>query len=245
MLAVSRIPFGQHLVMVGLFFSAPASIADEAESMPRFTHARFVDGDHSMKSLVEFPDIGFDVDVTVTCSGKATAKGRLRHAKCSSPNDPDLEFTMAVSRRFNSVRLVPATIDGRVEEVDFQFVVAFSKTGDTESIDLFLNNRKNVDRLGLDYISAQRYSPAVWPTRCAGWRLDDLIVEVAIVDATGHSRDVNVMSSTAGIPTSCRTGLINQLENGRWIPASYQGQYVDSVWVSPIILNRVGYKREQ
>jgi len=234
----------QLLVFELLIVAASASLAAADDTVPQFTHARFVDGDRSIRSLVEFPDIDSDIEVTVTCSGRATAKGRLKDAKCSASNDPELAFTMAVSRRFNATRLVPATVNGRVEEVDFQFIVAFKKEGGAESIELYLNNRKNVDRLGIDYLSAQRYSPTVWPTRCDGL-LDDLIVEAAIVDATGLPRDVNVMSAAASIPGICQTALINQLENGRWIPASYHGQYVESVWISPIIRNRLGYKREQ
>ncbi len=221
-------------------FCSFQSLADD-----EFTHAVFVEGEESMKSLVEFPDIDFDVEVNVTCGGRATAKGRLKEARCSSSNDPDLKFTMAVSRRFNSTRMIPATVNGNEEEVDFQFMVAFKKQGETETVDVYLNNQKNVDRLGMDYISAQRYSPSVWPTRCGRWRQDDLIIEAAIVDTSGRPKDVNVMSSTAGVPHSCREGLINQLENGRWIPARYQGQLVEAVWVNPIILNSVAFKREQ
>jgi hypothetical protein len=219
--------------------------AENDETTPSYTAAMFVDGEQSMKNLVEFPDIDFDADLNVMCDGRASAKGRLQNAKCSSPQDPDLLFTLAVSQVFNSVRLVPATVNGRSEEVDFQFTVVFKKDGETESIDVFPNNQKNLDRLGLDYVSAQRYSPHPFPNRCSGWHRDDLIIEAAIVDATGKARDVNVMSSTVGIPASCKAGLISQLEDARWIPASYQGQFVESVWVSPIVLNTVSFKREQ
>ncbi len=226
--------------------SATAVPADGDEASPTFTHAVFVDGDQSMKSLVEFPDIDVDVDVLVMCNGRASAKGRLQNAKCSSPEDPDLLFTLAVSRVFNSVRVVPATVNGRTEEVDFQFTVAFRKAGESETIEVYPNNQKNVDRLGIDYVSAQRYSPHPFPNRCSGWRRDDLIIEAAIVDTTGRARgDVNVMSSTVGIPNSCKSGLVNQLQDARWIPALYNGQLVDSVWVNPIVLNTLSFKREQ
>jgi len=214
-------------------------------AMPAFTHAAFVDGDRSMLNLVEFPDIDFDVEIEVTCSGRATAKGRLRGAKCSSPEDPNLKFTMAVSRRFNASRMIPATVNGQSEEVDFQFVVSFRKAGETETIEIHPNNRKNTDRLGNDYVSAQRYSPYTWPTRCKRMREDDLIVEVAIIDSSGLPREVNVMASMAEIPATCKTGLINQLKDGRWIPASYNGQYVESVWVNAIVLNSVTFRRQQ
>jgi len=219
--------------------------ADDDGAIPDFTHAKFVEGDRSLKSLIEFPDIDFDVEITLMCNGTASAKGRLQNGKCSSPGDPDLLFTMSVSRVFNTLRVVPATVNGREEEVDFQFVVIFKKAGEAESIEIYPNNQKNVDRLGLDYISAQRYSPHPLPNRCAGWQKDDLLVEAAIVDVNGRPRDVNVMSASVGIPRSCRKGIISQLEDARWIPAIYQGQYVESVWINPIVLKVQAYKRQQ
>ena len=147
------------LTFVLLFAASPSTLAqDDTYPSARFIPANFVDGKRSMKNLIEFPDIDFDVEVTVTCSGHATAKGRLRDTRCSSPGDPDLKFTMAVSRRFNSSRLTPARVDGKAEEVDFQFTVIFRKEGELESLQVYPHNMKNVDRLGLDYIGAQRYS---------------------------------------------------------------------------------------
>lgn len=217
----------------------------QAQGDAPFTHANFVTGDRSMLNLIEFPDVDEDIEVNVTCIGLATAKGRLKEALCSAPNDPDLDFTMAVSRRFNASRLVPATVDGQIEEVDFQFIVAFKKEGDSETINVYPNNAKNNDRLGLDYLSAQRYSPYVWPTRCDSWGRKPLIMEVAIIDATGSPRDVNIVTAEDSIKVPCRSALISQLEDGRWIPASYNGQFVESVWINPIVQSRFAFKRQQ
>ena len=222
-----------------------ASMLATAQELPRFTHANFVEDERSMANLVEFPNVDGDIEVIVTCTGIASAKGRLQEAKCSAPNDPDLDFTMAVSRRFNAARLIPATVDGNPEEVDFQFVVHFKKEGDEERVNVYPNNSKNVDRLGLDYVSAQRFSPYVWPNRCGTWRREELILEVAIIDATGKPRDVDLVTAESSLRLNCKTALMNQLENGRWVPAGYKGQFVDSIWVNPIILNRMAYKRQQ
>lgn len=209
-----------------------------------YSHARFVSGKRALENLVDFPDVEIDGALTVTCSGRASAKGRLKDARCSSPQDPNLDFTLAVSRRFNATRLDPATVNGHTEEVDFQFTVIFERDEELEKITVYPNNQKNVDRLGLTYVSAQRYSPHQFPNRCRGWRQDDLILEVAIVEATGNPRDVDVMS-TVGIPSRCRDAFLTQLKNGRWIPAMLDGKYVESVWVSPIVLSNVSYRRQQ
>lgn len=237
-------PMKQFFALLSIFVlsSGLGLAADEA---PQFTHARFVEGDRSMQHLIKFPDIDFDAEVTVTCAGHATAKGRLKYARCSSPNDPDLKFTMAVSRRFNASRLTPAMVNGKVEEVDFQFSVVFRKDGESETLDVYPHNMKNVDRLGLDYVGAQRYSVHPWPTRCAGSTRDDLIMEVAIINELGVPRDFDILSASFGISAACREGFTTHLKNGRWIPALYNGEFVESVWANPRIKANVPYKRQQ
>lgn len=216
-----------------------------ADEFLQFTHARFVEGDRSMQNLIEFPDLDGDIEITVTCAGHATAKGRLKNGRCSAPNDPSLKFTMAISRRFNASRLIPATVNGRAEEVDFQFVVIFKKEGETKSIDIYPHNMKNVDRLGLDYIGAQRYSVHPWPDRCGTLNRDDLIMEVAIVSALGQARDFDILAANFGLNATCREGFASYLKNGKWIPASYEGAFVESVWANPRISSSVPYKRQQ
>ncbi len=225
-----------------LVFSGEGLAADDT---PQFTHAEFVAGNRSMQNLIKFPKVDLDMEVTVTCAGHATAKGRLRAARCSSPEDPDLKFTMAVSRRFNSTRLTPATVNGKTEEIDFQFTVIFKKTGESESINVYLHNMKNVDRLGLDYVGAQRYSVHPWPARCADFTRDDLIMEVAIVNELGVPRDFDVLSASFSMSSACRSGFATHLQNGRWIPALHNGEFVEAVWANPRISANVPYKRQQ
>ena len=216
-----------------------------ADSALQFTHANFVSGEKSMQNLVEFPEVDGDVDVTVTCTAHATAKGRLRDARCSSPTDPGLKFTMAVSRRFRSARLTPAFVNGKAEEVDFQFSVIFQRTGESETISVYPHNMKNVDRLGLDYIGAQRYSVHPWPGRCVDFTRDDLIMEVAIVNEMGVARDFDVLAANFGMSVACRDGFADHLKNGKWIPALYEGKYVESIWANPRIRSNSTFKRQQ
>lgn len=236
--------FTTSLLFAYLWICATAVADDTAPDVP-YTHAQFVTGKRSMERLVDYPDVDIDFDIIVSCTGRATAKGRLKGARCSSPQDPDLEFTMAISRRFNASRLVPATVDGVPQEVDFQFSVVFTNDGINRGVGVYPNNRKNVDRLGESYISAQRYSPHPFPSRCQGWRQDGVLMEVAIVESSGRAREVDILSSTSSIPSGCRDAFLNQLEDARWIPASLDGELVESVWVNPIVLSRVSYKREQ
>ena len=179
----------------------------------------------------------------MSCSGHATAKGRLRNIRCSAADDPDLKFSNAVKRRASSARLMPATVDGKAEEVDFQFSVTFEKQGDVERIRHNLNNGNNVDRLGTDYSSAQRYSPHAFPSVCndrafVNQGAAKIVIEVAIIDASGNARDAQVISSNWRIPRSCESALVDQIEAGAWIPARHNGEFVESIWASPIVVAR-------
>lgn len=231
------------ILVLAAFVCALPALSQE-NSAP-YTHATFQPGKRSIGNLIKFPKAGFSGALAVICSSKATAKGRLKDARCSSPQDPDLAFTMAVSRRFNSARVIPATVNGKKEEVDFQFTVVFSRNDEEQRIVVHENNGKNVDRFGNGYTSAQRYSPNPFPARCSGWRRDDLIVEVAIVEKTGRAKAVEVMSATAGVDARCKDALQTQLSDARWIPATSNGEFVESVWVNPIVLTKLSFKRQQ
>tara|TARA_B100001750_G_C15320018_1_gene501708 strand:- start:95 stop:856 length:762 start_codon:yes stop_codon:yes gene_type:complete len=234
-----------------LFFSVSScllvsALAYSQETPPAaFTQANFVEGKRSMKNLVKFPRTKTDIEIQVICSAQATSKGRLKEPFCSSPDDPDQDFTMAVSRRLKSARLAPATVNERPEDVDFQFIVHFKKENELESIEVYPNNGKNVERLGLDYISAQRYSPYVWPSRCRdGGIQNDLIIQAAVVNKSGIATETNVISAVGNLPENCKAGLTSQLENARWIPATHNGQAVDSLWIFPIVVSASNFKRQ-
>jgi len=233
----------QIILILAAFVCALPALSQENSA--QYTHATFQPGKRSIENLIKFPETNLSGELAVVCSSRATAKGRIQNARCSSPEDPELDFTMAVSRKFNSARVIPATVNGRKEEVDFQFTVVFSQNGEEQNIVVHENNGKNIERFGNDYTSAQRYSPNPFPVRCSGWRRDDLIIEVAIVEKTGRAKAVEIMSSTAGVDARCKDALETQLSAARWIPASSNGEFVESVWVNPIVLTKLSFKREQ
>jgi len=207
-----------------------------------FTPATFVEGKRSLKNLLDFPKIDGDVSVTVSCTSIGTANGRIREAKCSAANDPSQKFAIAVNRRAKSARINPATVDGRKEKVDFQFTVVFSRTAGEESIDVYVNNQKNTDRFGPDYISAQRYSPYELPDVCKERRLSFLILEVAVVTADGAVKESDLHVDSVGIPNTCEVQLREITKSSRFIPAFYEGSPVESVWVNPWIATATDFR---
>ena len=215
----------------------PMASSGQDAALPDVRPAQFVEGDKALVNRVRFPKTTGDVEINVVCRGHATAKGRLRNTLCSAVDDPEWDFVDAVSKRVNSARLVPAMVEGEPQEVDFQFTINFRRAGEEESIRVYYNNGHNTERLGVDYIGAQRYSPHIWPVPCQQWPEAEVVIEAATIDADGAAREVNVMSARTRMLESCRASLMRQLEAGRWIPAMKDGRPVDSVWMSPIVLN--------
>ena len=224
-------------------FAFPVSALGQDDAPPQLSHAVFADGERSLENVLEFPDSDGDIEVVVSCSAHATAKGRLKNVRCSSANDPGLKFSNSVTRRSRSARLRPAMVDGEAREVDFQFSVRFRKQRGEETIEPRLNNGNNTERLGDDYIGAQRYSRHAWPSVCNDLAFlqqggQKVIVEVAIIDRDGGARDADVISEIWRVPGPCQTALKEQIATGRWIPASLDGHFVEAIWVSPITINR-------
>ena len=223
------------LVLIALHASGPAF----AET---YTPATFEEGKRSLRSKLKFPKVDGDVSVTVTCTSIGAANGRIREAKCSAANDPTQKFAIAVNRRVKSARIIPATVDGREEKVDFQFAVVFTRTGETESINVYVNNQKNVDRFGPDYISAQRYSPYELPDACKERRAAFLILEVAVVSAEGVVTESDLQVDEVGIPNTCEVQLREITKSSRFIPAHHEGKPVESVWVNPWISTATAFR---
>ena len=228
-----------HRIAIVVYVFGWLPVPGAAQDAPpiEFRHAMLVEGERSLDQRVRFPATRDDIDIDVVCRGHATAKGRLQNILCSAANDPEQDFINAVSRRVGSARVVPALVDGVPQDVDFQFTVNFRREGEEETIRVYHNNGHNTDRLGDDYIGAQRYSPHVWPGACTHWRDTEVVIEAATVDATGSPREVNAMSTRTRMFEACRAALMRQLQAGRWIPAMKDGAFVDSVWMSPIMLN--------
>ncbi len=229
------------LAVFTLLAMAPLADADD-EAVESFKSANFVEGKRSLKNLIKFPKVKGDLSIVVTCTSIGTAKGRIQEAKCSAADDPSQKFAIAVSRRTKSARITPAVVDGKDEQVDFQFNVVFTRAGETETIDVYTNNHKNLDRFGPDYISAQRYSPYELPDVCKDRRLSFLILEIAVVTKEGRVKESDLHVDSIGIAKVCETSLREITRSSRFVPAFHDGVAVESIWVNPWIATTIDYR---
>ncbi len=220
---------------------SPIAVADDG-AVPSFSSANFVEGERSLKNLIKFTKVKGDLSIVVNCTSIGSAKGGIRDAKCSATDDPSQKFAIAVSRRTRSARITPAIVDGKNEQVDFQFKVVFIRTGETETIDVYANNRKNLDRFGPDYVSAQRYSPYELPDVCKERRASFLILEIAVVTKEGRVKESDLHVDSIGIAKVCETSLREITRSSRFVPAFHDGSAVESIWVNPWIATAIKYR---
>ena len=206
---------------------------DQSTAVPVFTPANFVEGKKSLQNLIKFPKVEEDVSVIVTCYSRGTARGYIRRARCSTSNDSDLKFTLVVSRACKSARLTPATVNGRKEEINFQFSVIFTKNGESEEIAVYPHNRNNVDKFGLDYVGAQLYKMSEFPKGCYVVRGSIFVVSIVSVGTDGKPKTINLYKGPYEITGACERIIMQRFKDALWIPAFHDGSPVESTWTNP------------
>ena len=216
-------------------FATPTITDDQATAPSSFTPANFVEGKKSLKNRVNFPRVKDDVHVVVTCDSHATARERIDDARCSSPHDPELKYTLAVRRAARSARLTPAIVNGKKQDVVFQFSVVFSRQGDTETISVYPHSRNNVERYGLNYIGAQAHKLSVFPKSCIVNNISAAYIVMAVVHVAsdGTPKQIELVEGQIKPPKACRKSLLQRMRNALWIPAFHQGSPVESISVIP------------
>ena len=224
------------IVISGLVGAIACS--QSAAQTPAFSSARFHDGPDAFAQSIRFPAGSDDVDVTVTCHRPGTRAGHVSIARCSSPADPDGIFSLAAVDAAENATIVPAVVDDRKQEVDFQFGVRFVRASGVETIDVFANNQRNAEKFGIDYVSAQRYSRHVKPRVCRGRGTapEFAILEMAVVGTDGRARQSRVYTGDADLGEACVGALQRQLADSLWIPAVHDGVSVESTWVNTWIM---------
>ena len=70
------------------FFLMSNAMADASPP----TLARFIDGDHSLQELIEFPDVDDDIVAVVYCYADVHRRGEIVGNLCSRSENVDLSF---------------------------------------------------------------------------------------------------------------------------------------------------------
>ena len=200
------------------------------------TPANFLDGERSLPTLIEFPELRGDATVTISCLGIIESNGRMEEHSCYRRQAGDEVFIREIYDIMKKARFQPAVVDGRERSVVFQYRIQFAKKGDEQEIRLVANPgyEENVDAYGQEHIAAQRvFAKEDWQKSCpqqAGF----LVLAKANVDFEGTPSAVSIVHAD-GIPITqrCEQALIDNLLASQFVPAIADGESVPSTFVEP------------
>lgn len=202
----------------------------------RHTPANFGDGEKSLATLIEFPELRGDATISISCIGLLTSKGKLDEHGCYQVNPGDETFIAAIYKAAKKARLKPASYSGKAATVVFQYRVQFVQKGEERTLHFAANPgyQENVDAYGQEHIGAQRLmGKETWQKSCPK-QARFVVLAKAHVDFDGTPGAVSI-SRSDGIPVTakCEQAIIDNLLTSRFIPAMADGEPVPSTFVEP------------
>jgi len=207
-------------------------IANAAERTP----ATFDHAEKSLLELIEFPELRGDATARIRCASQVQGSGKMKETGCYLNSDSDVVFSAAVVKAAKKARLKPAQIDGKTTAVYVQFQVEFTKKGDDESVRIINNPglEENTTAYGEEHIAAQRsLTRESWQKVCPR-RTHFMVWAKAHIAYDGQQSSFSVLPGTgAPITEKCRRGIVETLQESRFIPALADGIPVPSSFIEP------------
>jgi len=188
-------------------------------------------------TLIQFPETHGDANVTIHCFAILKANGRIeKQAGCYLNNNWEPIFIEAVQKASKKAELVPARDGKKTKKVGLMFQVEFIKTGDEQTIRIYLNTgiQENVDEYGAEHIGAQRVlGKEAWDKVCpkhAGW----VVLARAHVNDQGVASSVTLGHGSGIVPTgTCQQAIVDTITSSQFAPAYVDGIAVPSSYVEP------------
>ena len=225
------------IVVLTLCFTMSPRTPIAAEQSVTVMPAKFVEGEKSLRNLINHPSVDGDYVVILSCFADVSIRGRMSHTVCSYQDESALMFSKAVERAGKRARLSPAILNGEKKKIWLQFTAIFLKDIEGEDIQIFNNVRENVDRYGDEYIGAQRIDWFDFPKTCRQF-YDWFALARVNIAVDGSPRDFEWEPSSTNMPNGCEDTLKILMLTSNYIPAFYQGKPVDSTYAEPWFTNR-------
>lgn len=143
------------LLFLHVFFlqgcvSTPDALVESSSS-------QLLEGEESLKGLIEFPEDIEDVDFVVSCSAIIAKNGFFKQNWCFPNGNPmGKKLISAIHIATRKAKNSTAIHDGKKVEVLFSYRVRFYKDGGASRVDIYPNDGFDTDRYGDSYYSAQR-----------------------------------------------------------------------------------------
>lgn len=204
--------------------STLAAIAGHAQMVP----AQFGSSRQDFIDRLALPELATGDEILLRCGANVYPNGEMREIACLESVENVQAFRALVrdiSRVSRFVRISPAQVDNKPELVWMNFALRVRQSDMGPEVEIFEHHLMNVDRLGMDYVSAQRFDKGSWGCRNVAKGVELLR---ARVDAAGQVHDVQV--STIRITEDCANQISQAASSSRYIPATVNGTPVDSMY---------------
>lgn len=221
------------LIFTILFLSAN-SIADG----PSFEPAGLKDSEASLERKIKFPkgiaNSDADVSVVIRCDAYIKRNGKLSSNMCYEEGEAHYPYVIQINRAAKKSRFRPGRVNGAARITYFQYFVVFTKKGAQTLIEVIGNSGLEVERLGLDYTSPQRYREK-GSNFGGGCSLNQKATVNAFVSKEGQVSKVQVVGDS--VSERCAESLTKSFLNQKYIPAMVNGQAIDAFYSERIFRN--------
>jgi hypothetical protein len=216
-------------LLAALVLSANSALAQR-------TPATFNHPDNSLQSRIVFPELRGDSVAQIRCAAQVQRNGKFEQNVCFVEKAGDEVFIKAINEAAKKARMNPAIIDGKTAAVYVQYMVVFTKAGDSQTVRIFNNPGiiENTEAYGVEHIAAQRGLTAEkWQKTCPS-RVRFMVLVKAHVSEEGVLGSVSIDPVHGAAATErCLQAITDTLNESLFTPAMADGEPVPSTFVEP------------
>lgn len=223
---------------LSLLFTILLLSANALADTMSFEPAGLKDSDASLDRVIKFPkgiaNSDVDVSMVIRCDAYIKRNGKLSSNMCYEKGKAHYPYVIQINRAAKRARFRPGKVNGASRTVYFQYFVVFTKKGAQTLVEVFGNSGLEMERLGLDYTSPQRYREK-GSTFGRGCSLNQEATVSAFVNKLGQVSRVQVVGDN--VSERCVTSLTKSFLNQKYIPAMVDGQAIDAFYSEKIFRN--------
>ncbi len=199
------------------------------------TPARLIEGAGSIESLLRLPEGLQPGRYVVQCEAWIRRRGRVRSFLCYATKEAHRPVVKAVSYAGRKARFVPATRDGKKEEVYMLVMVRIDITEQGPLILVVPNDGVEAGRYGLFYTAPQRFNEFVWCAPGRPIRTSDILMwQQMQIDEHGKVVEYK-LENVAKVPEWFVGRIEAQVQRMDFMPGYFNGKPVPMHYVEPVL----------
>ncbi len=219
------------LLLIGLLISMA-----KADGTEIFEPADFKSSGLPFDKIIKFPKVNWEGTMVIRCDAHVSQRGELESNFCLDGSETAAPFVSAINRAARNGKIKPAKINGVSRGIWFQYYVVFTKKDKESLIEVVPNSGLQMASYGTNYTSAQRYKEdkGKFAVGCGAGYAKVILVK-AIIGVDGKAKAIEVEGDN--LSEKCKSNLINDFSQHKFIPAFFDGKAIDSYY-SEDIFNR-------